>query len=272
MLKSNIHNVPFYRFSGLGSYYRLVHFISTRDGGVSEGEQSSLNIGFLPEDSPDNVLTNRELLLSGLNIPLETVVLGEQRHTTNIRIVTKEEMGRGAMDKESRLPETDALITAVPGICLVVLAADCVPVLLYDTEKRVIAAIHAGWKGTVGRIVEKVVERMNREFNCEAKDIRAGIGPAIGPCCYEVGKDVAMAVQNGIGDLGEFLEKVNESGKYIFNLWEANRQQLIHAGLHSGRIEMAGMCTCCHHDEFFSYRASRGNTGRFAAGIMIREK
>lgn len=272
MLKINIHNVPFYRFSGLGSYYRLAHFVSTRVGGVSEGGQFALNMGFMPADTTTNVLTNRDLLLKELNIPLTSVVLGEQKHTTNIAVVTAEDMGRGAMDRESRLPATDALITAVPGVCLMVLAADCVPILLYDTEKRVIAAVHAGWKGTVGRIVEKVVERMRQEFGCEPKDIRAGIGPSIGPCCYEVGEDVAEVALENIGDLESCVKKNEETGKYILDLWEANRLQLIHVGLYSGKIEMARMCTCCHGDEFFSHRASKGDTGRFAAGIMVREK
>ena len=142
-----------------------------------------MNMGFMVADAPGNVLANRRLLLSEMDIPLESVVFGEQRHTTNVAVVGKGEAGRGAKEKSSRLPETDALITAVPGICLVVWAADCVPILLYDTECHVVAAVHAGWRGTVGQIVRKVVERMVGEFGCRPRDIRAGIGPAIGPCC-----------------------------------------------------------------------------------------
>lgn len=270
MLKTVIHNVPFYRFSGLGSYYRIEHFISTRKGGVSGGGQASLNMGFMEADAPGNVLANRRLLLSEMDIPLESVVFGEQRHTTNVAVVGKEEAGRGAKEKSSRLPETDALITAVPGICLVVLAADCVPILLYDTECHVVAAVHAGWRGTVGQIARKVVERMVGEFGCRPRDIRAGIGPAIGPCCYEVGKEVWEKVRTVSEDLAGVVTSGRGKGKYFLDLWEANRRQLLDVGLYSGQIEVAGVCTACHHDEFYSYRASGGDTGRFAVGIMLR--
>ena len=270
MLKTSVHRVPFYRFSGLGSYYWIVHFVSTREGGVSGGGQASLNMGFMPADASENVVANRVSLLSELGIPLDSVVSGEQRHTTNVAVVGEEHAGRGARERESRLPETDALITAVPGVCLMVLAADCVPVLLYDTERYVVAAVHAGWRGTVGQIVRNVVERMNETYGCRPQDLRAGIGPAIGPCCYEVDEEVVELARSGLGDMDGLVEKGLGKGKYFLNLWEANRRQLVRAGVYSGRIEVAAMCTACHHDEFFSHRADKGDTGRFAAGIMLR--
>lgn len=270
MLKIVIHGVPFYRFPGLENYRRVEHFVSTRKGGVSGGRQFSLNMGFMVEDAPCNVVANRTLLLSGMGISLDSVVLGEQRHTTNIAVVRKEDAGRGAREKSTRLPQTDALITACQGICLVVLAADCVPILLYDTENHVVAAIHAGWRGTVGQIARKVIEKMGEVFACRPKNIWAGIGPSIGPCCYEVGENVVEKVRDNLGNLTGLVKEGRAFGKYFLNLWEANRRQLLEAGVCSGQIEVAGLCTGCHHDEFFSYRADDGNTGRFAAGIMLR--
>ena len=137
-----------------------------------------------------------------------------------------------------------------------VLAADCVPVLMYDSRMRVIAAVHAGWRGTVGRIAAQTVERMQDEFGCDPRDVIVGIGPSIGPCCFEVGEEVVEAAREGLGN-------------YQLNLWEANRRQLRQVGVEDARIEVAGICTVCHHDQFFSYRGDRGNTGRFGAGIML---
>ena len=150
-----------------------------------------------------------------------------------------------------------------------VLAADCVPVLMYDPRVRVIAAVHAGWRGTVGRITAKTVERMREEFGCEPRDVIVGIGPSIGPCCFEVGEEVVEAAREGLGDLTGLIEPGKQAGKYLLNLWEANRRQLRQVGVEDIRIEVAGICTVCHHDRFFSYRGDRGNTGRFGAGIML---
>ena len=150
-----------------------------------------------------------------------------------------------------------------------VLAADCVPVLMYDPRMRVIAAVHAGWRGTVGRIAAKTVERMREKFGCDPRDMLVGIGPSIGPCCFEVGEEVVEAALEGLGDLKGLVETGKHPGKYQLNLWEANCRQLRQVGVEDARIEVAGICTVCHHDQFFSYRGDRGNTGRFGAGIML---
>ena len=150
-----------------------------------------------------------------------------------------------------------------------VLAAACVPVLMYDSRMRVIAAVHAGWRGTVGRIAAQTVERMQDEFGCDPRDVIVGIGPSIGPCCFEVGEEVVEAAREGLGNLEGLVKTGKQPGKYQLNLWEANRRQLRQVGVEDARIEVAGICTVCHHDQFFSYRGDRGNTGRFGAGIML---
>lgn len=273
MLKRSIHNnIPVYRFTGLGSCSHLVHFISGREGGVSRGGQSSLNIGFTEEDKRENVLKNRQLLLSEVGVDLSTLTTGEQKHTTHVEVVLENSIGCGGRERETRLPETDALITALPEVCLMVLAADCVPILLYDTERHVIAAIHAGWRGTVGKITSRVVARMEKEFGCNPKDIRAGIGPSIGKCCFEVGEEVVEIVRKNLNRWEDLVESGENHGKYNFDLWEANRRELTEAGLCSGYIEVARICTVCNRDRFFSYRGDRGDTGRFGAGIMMKKK
>ena len=248
MIRVERDKVAFYQFLELRDFPGLIHFVSGREGGVSVGGQSALNLGFMDEDRDDRVLTNRILLAEAVGCGVDDFIFGEQKHTTHVEVVTRAQRGRGGREKATRLPSTDALITRETGVCLMVLAADCVPVLMYDPRMRVIAAVHAGWRGTVGRIAAKTEERMREEFGCDPRDMIVGIGPSIGPCCFEVGEEVV---------------------EYQLNLWEANRRQLRQVGVEDARIEVAGICTVCHHDQFFSYRGDRGNTGRFGAGIML---
>lgn len=269
MIRVNDDQVPFYQFAGWKDYSEIVHFVSGREGGVSVGGQATLNLGFLEEDFTDVVLTNRALLAEVVGTDVRSWTLGEQKHTTHIEIVDEWQRGKGGREKSTRLPATDALITRIPGICLMVLAADCVPVLLYDPVERVVAAVHAGWRGTVGRIAAKTVLRMQSVFHCDPINIVAGIGPSIGKCCFEVGKEVIIAAEEGLGDIRGLVEG-GPADKYQFDLWEANRRQLEQVGVPTARIEVAGICTVCHSDQFFSYRGDKGNTGRFGAGIMIK--
>jgi conserved hypothetical protein, YfiH family len=271
MIRVERENVTFYRFPGLSRFPELNHFVSGREGGVSTEGRFSLNLGFMDEDSTGNVRVNRELLANAVGCSLDAFTLGEQKHTTHIEVVDTTKRGMGGKEKESRLPATDGLITREPGICLMVLAADCVPVLLYDPVERVIAAVHAGWRGTVGRIATRAVQRMGEEFHCQPENVVVGIGPSIGPCCFEVGEEVIEAAREGLGDIRGLVTNSGNPGKYYFNLWEANRRQLEQAGVLPARIEIAGVCTVCHHDRFFSYRGDHGDTGRFGAGIMLKE-
>lgn len=270
MIRVERERVAYYQFLGLKDFPGLLHFVSGREGGVSVGGQAALNLGFMDEDREDFVLTNRVLLAGVVGCEVDAFTFGEQKHTTHVEVVSAEQRGAGAREKVTRLPATDALITRESGICLTVLAADCVPVLLYDPRERVIAAVHAGWRGTVGRIVAGTVERMRDEFGCDPRNVFVGIGPSIGPCCFEVGEEVVEAAREGLGDLQGLVVNGERAGKYLLNLWEANRRQLEEIGVRASNIETAAVCTVCHHDRFFSYRGDRGNTGRFGAGIMLK--
>lgn len=254
---------PYYTFENLSGFPELLHFVSA-GGSVEE-----LNVGYGLEQSDLSITRNRMRLASALGFFPEQFVVGEQVHSSRITIVTEEYRGRGALDNNSRLPLTDALITDCKDVCLMTLTADCVPVLLYDPQRGVIGAVHAGWKGTVGAIVAATVGQMTTVFGCDPLNILAGIGPSIGKCCFEVGREVVEEFQQ----IGEGDDRVvlagRAAGKNYIDLWEVNRRQLLQAGLIAAHIEMAGMCTSCEHDRFFSYRFEKGHTGRLGSGLIM---
>lgn len=262
MIKIDNGTFPFYQFEIFADCVDLKHF-------VSSGEKS---IGFVDEKVRDTIQRHRQELAEVVGFNIDCLVTGQQVHSAHIGVVTLKDKGRGAMDKESRLPETDALVTDEEGICLMVLSADCVPIILYDPMRRVIAAIHAGWRGTVARIVMETVQMMQVRFQCSPANILAGIGPSIGKCCFEVGAEVAQVFDSIFPLTENIIYESKKSGKYFIDLWEANRRQLLDAGVRYEHIEVAGMCTVCHPDHFFSYRRDSERAGRFGAGIMLGKR
>ena len=177
--------------------------------------------------------------------------------------------GYGAADLNTAVEATDAMITDVPRLCLTVLAADCVLVLFFDPQKRVVAAVHAGWRGTVKLAAQKTAETLKQEFNCKPTNILVGIGPSIGPCHYEVGPEVITQVEDTFGGTAGYINGETPDGKGYFDLWKANKQQVMEAGVPAQNIEVAQICTYCNTHLFFSERHQRGKTGRFGAGIML---
>lgn len=243
----------------------LGHAFTTRLGGVSEGPFATLNLGYMVGDDPDRVWANRKLLAATLGYDPAKTVSGKQVHGTNIALVTPREAGAGASSQETALEATDGLVTNVPGIALLAFFADCVPVLLADTQNRVVSVLHAGWRGTAARIGERALAVMAAAFGSSPSCCLAAIGPAIGPCCYEVDESVAALFLS-------WGEKVvwRQGEKWRVDLWEANRQVLIGAGVPPARITVVRVCTACHRELFFSYRRDRGKTGRMAAVIFRR--
>lgn len=252
-------NFPFYKFSNLAACPGVVHFVSS---GIKD-------IGFSEEKEEDVIRKNRKELAAVVGFDGDKWVTAHQIHSTNVAVVTSADAGRGAWDKESRLPDTDALITNEESICLMVLSADCVPVLLYDPVCQVSAAIHAGWRGTVAGIVKETVKIMKKMFGCRPENILAGIGPSIGKCCFEVGEEVAEAFNKEFRGNKKIVYMGRQPGKYQVDLWEANRQELTAIGVLPEHIEIAGMCSVCHSDHFFSYRRDGKKAGRFGAGIVL---
>ncbi len=203
---------------------------------------------------------NRKKLAEILGIPSDRLVFPRQTHTNCVAEIY------GLPEEE--LQETDALVTNRPGICLCVQTADCVPILLFDPKQKVVAAIHAGWRGTVKKIAGESIEKMKTGYHSRAENIFAAVGPSISPDVYEVGDEVVKAVQKNIPNSGKTLHQ-NNSGKFHFNLWEANRQILLECGLIPENIEILAECTFQNKEKYYSARRQGIETGRLVSGIML---
>jgi polyphenol oxidase len=276
----------------------LVHGFSTRAGGFSRAYgKGDLNLGFTKDDSRGAVERNRAVFLKELGAVTRTrrkssksrdsfwpLVTARQIHSDIIRCV----------DSDPEDPLTgDGLITATPGLLLAIQTADCLPVLLVDTKRHAVGVFHAGWRGTVQRIVEKGVGEMHRCFGSRPRDLKAAIGPGIQGCCYAVGEEVRIKFESQFEYGASLFREVKDSDpvrekypllfltarapghsdlpKTIFlDLVEANRQQLLAAGVSKKNIETSALCTNCHPELVFSYRAEKGKTGRMMGVAGIR--
>lgn len=242
---------------------------TTRMGGLSRGRYASMNMSFTNGDLNESVHKNYKILFSALGLDENKAVLSHQTHTDNIRIVTQRDIGKG-ITKPRDYENVDGLITDIPGIALVTQYADCVPLLFFDPQKKVAAASHGGWRGTVAQIAEKTVNTMCSFYNCNPKNILAAIGPSIGRCCYEVDDKVIEKV-NCIDYLNLkdcYIKKAN--GKYNLSLQQTNLQIMLHAGIKRENICISDLCTCCHSEYFHSHRATGGSRGNLAAVIAIK--
>ena len=247
--------------------------VTTRHGGVSTGPYASLNLGGKTGDQPEHVRENRVRMAALAGKESEQLTFARQVHGKHVALVPAGHAG--AFD------DTDALITNAPQTPLVILTADCAAIFFLDPVHNAIGIAHAGWRGTLAGIAADTVRRMNEEFNSWPRDILVGIGPSIGPCCYEVGEEVINAVEDALPDhteevlvdadmasAGSFRASVNE-GRRHFDLWRANELILMETGIPETHIEIARLCTACHADMFYSHRAEKGITGRFGGLIML---
>ncbi len=256
MKRARLNGVVLYRFEDLDGAAGLLHAVLTRIGGVSRGPYATLNLGHGVGDDPAAVEENHRRALGPLGLDPEEVVSPWQVHGATVDIVGPEDLG-------TVRPQTDALVTAAPGVPLLMRFGDCAPVLLFDPARRVVGLAHAGWRGVVVGVVGAAIETMTEGLGCATDDIWAGIGPTIGPCCYEVGRDVAREIASACPSGTEVLRSVN--GRIHADLPAAVEGQLHAAGVE--RIERGALCTSCGVDEFFSHRAEDGRTGRF--GVVI---
>src|SRR5713226_1154669 len=259
----------------------LVHGFSTRNGGDSVLDSKAVfNLGSTEWDSSEAMQANRARLLAALDARAMSLVTLRQRHTDIIHVVRK-------------IPASclrgDALITRLPGLLLAVQTADCVPILLADVRRRVVAAVHAGWRGTLRRIVQKTVGRMRMQFGTRPEDLVAALGPAIGGCCYEVGTEVSHAFHAQFADTGEWFDELRTGDEpdplqwlnmkppghqppprnVRLDLRAANRSQLLEAGVSAGNISVSGLCTRCQPDLFFSYRREGPRSGSLLSVIGL---
>jgi hypothetical protein len=271
----------------------LWHGFSTRRGGLSraygvDGAQGELNLGFTADDDREAVRANRRLLAEAISgDPATALITVRQIHSNRVVLA-------GVADARREQPvKADGLMTAEPGLLVGVQTADCIPILVADRKRRAVAAFHAGWRGTVNRIVESGVGRMRLAFGSRPEDLIAAIGPGIGPCCYAVGDEVLSGFESQFAYAGELFREVCDSdpvrNKYpmLFltqrapghseigpslhlDLVEANRRQLLDAGVKPKSIKVIGGCTSCQPELFFSHRGSQGRAGRMMALIGIR--
>jgi YfiH family protein len=263
--------VPYITFPALSSIPFIRHGFSTRLGGVSEDIFSTMNLGFLGQyqDNPDKVIENYRRISKSMGIDPTTIVMAKQVHKTNIRVVDKEDWGKGIF-RQRDFDEIDGLITNTPNVTLVTTYADCVPIYLVDPVKKAIGLSHSGWRGTVKKIGRETVDEMHKHFNSNPKDLIAVIGPSICQQCFEIGDDVAEEFYyafNLDGD-NDILVRAS-SGKYHGDLWKANQRVLLDAGLMLDNIHICGVCTCCNPELLFSHRKSNGKRGSLAAFLSI---
>jgi YfiH family protein len=253
--------VRFYQFELFSE--GLAHAIFTRQGGVSPDPWAGLNVGGTVGDDPERVSENRRRALAALVRAPKSVYDAWQVHGVDVAIA------EAPRPPETPHPQADIILTDKLGVTLMMRFADCVPVLLHDPVRNVVGIAHAGWMGTVRCTVRAAVEAMQVRFGSKPTDIQAGIGPSIGPDHYQVGSDVVSQVRQTFGpDASGLLAE--RDGSMFFNLWAANRQLLELAGVK--QIEVAGLCTACHTDDWFSHRAERGRTGRFGAIIALSDE
>ncbi len=251
----------YYQFESLRG---VRHGVFTRLGGVSQAPFHALNVGATVGDAPENVRQNRRRIFEEMAVSEDSVRTTWQVHGADVLVVD------GDTPQSWPPLEADGIITQQPGLALMMRFADCVPLLLYDPICQAIGIAHAGWPGTLAGVGPAIVEAMQRAFGCHPANILAGIGPSIGPCCYEVGSEVADGVQRAFDGAAETLLKPGKRERPHFDLWAANALALREAGVE--QIETAGICTSCRADLFFSHRADHGQTGRFGAVVVLADE
>ena len=255
--------LPLLQFSHFKNIDGLVHGVTTRKGGVSKGPFFSLNLGTQTGDDPHRVFCNLNKLLSHLSWDSPSVVIPNQVHGKNVVLITKESWGNDTAPHGLVLSGVDGLTTKEKGVLLMIKVADCIPVFLYDPANPAISLIHAGWRGTASGIIAQGVVAMKESFGTKPKTIKAGIGPGIGACCYEVREDVRETFLKQ--KLDNSAWQMGADKKIFLDLKRAIFLKLISCGLHKENIEVASECTSCNPDLFFSHRRDKGQTGRMAA-------
>ena len=277
--------LPLLTFSTLNAFPDLVHAVSTRHGGTSLPPYDTLNLTWASGDRPEAVEENHLRLCGALDVSRAALVSPRQVHSAMVRRV-------GPNDRGRFIPACDALITSATGVALLLRFADCVPIMLFDPQQKAIGLAHAGWRGTIAGIAQATVAAMMETLGSRPGDLIAAIGPAIGPCCYEIGPEVAAEARAAFGSTTDLLgppsrlveswpgqAEVHPCSAYRslakdigahplhLDLWRANKLQLQLAGVE--QIEVAGICTCCHREQYFSYRAQNGKTGHHGALLCM---
>lgn len=254
----------------MAPYSNIFCFSTTRRGGFSKGNYASFNCTPYTGDDADDVRRNRELLCSSMPCRPVELIIPFQTHGTKVLAVDDTYLQASAGERTQMLQGVDALITREQGCCLCISTADCIPLLLYDRKNRVIAAAHAGWRGTVNNIAGRTLGRMHELYGTQGNDVIACIGPGISLPSFEVGEEVYEAFRANGFAMEYISEWKPETHKHHIDLWAANRMQLAAFGIPHEQIETAGICTYLRHEDFFSARRLGIKSGRILSGILIK--
>lgn len=258
------HGVPYYSFPHMGGWPNLTQAVFGRRGGVSAAPYNSLNLSYAVGDDPASVAENGTRAAAAVGWELDRIVSPRQVHGRHVEVV-----GRGSASPVEVL-EADALVTDEPGVLLLMKFADCVPIVLWDPVHAAVGLVHAGWKGTMLGAPAAALEVMAQRFGSVPSELLAGIGPSIGPCCYQVGPEVVRLA--GEAFPGVELARPSGDGSAYLDLWKANGETLMRAGVPGDNLAVAGLCTRCRHDLFFSHRAAMGGpSGRFGVVAGLRD-
>lgn len=251
----------------------LIHGMNTREGGVSEGVYTSLNLGWGLGDAPEKVRENYHIFAKALGIAPESFTFSDQVHKAEIAVIKKEDCGNGfCFPKKEELKGVDGLITNQTGVALTIFSADCVPLLFYDRKEKVIAAAHSGWRGTVQDIAGKMIQRLKEEFGSKPENIIVGIGPCIGKECFEVGEDVKKEFEKvaKYDILNEIFKELGNE-KYLLDLRTYIYHRLLEFGVLPENIEVSQECTYHQEELFFSHRRNGRNRGSHVCCIYKKE-
>ncbi|MGB4660701.1 MAG: peptidoglycan editing factor PgeF [Mobilitalea sp.] len=264
--------VPYLSFPVLSEIPFIKHGFSTRLGGVSSGIFSSMNLGNNAApviDESNNIEENYKRISTSIGVDFSSLTLTDQVHQTNIRLITKEDCGKG-ISRPRDYEKIDGFITNVPNITLVTKYADCVPLFFVDPKNKTIGLTHSGWRGTVMKIGKITIEAMTDKFGSDPEDIIAVIGPSICASCFEIGEEVADEFKKAFpNNWQNDILVAKEQKKFQCDLWAANRIVLSEAGLKQEHIHCSNVCTACNPDLFFSHRKTMGNRGSLAAFLAL---
>lgn len=265
----NFNNgVPYISYRILDDIPWLKNAVSTRLGGVSKDYLASMNLGFNRGDLDENVIRNHEIFANVIGVNPKNIVTGNQTHTTNVKVVTKDDCGKGIY-RDRNYTDIDGLITNEKGIVLATYYADCVPLLIVDTKNKAIGLSHSGWRGTVGKIGKVTIEKMGEPYGTKTEDIVACIGPSICQKCYEISEEVAVQFKEAFPDNIKEILIDKGNGKYQLDLWECNRINFKEAGVLPENIKVTDICTCHNTDVLFSHRGHNGKRGNIGAFLSI---
>lgn len=260
--------VPVIRYKALDALGCVEHGFSTRLGGVSEGIYKSMNLSYTRGDKKAHVDENFRRFCAAVHMNKNRIVSTDQTHTTNVRVVTEADAGHGILWPKKYF-NVDGQVTNVPGLPLISYHADCVPLFFVDPVKKAIGLTHSGWRGTAGRIGARTVEAMVENYGSEPKDIVGVIGPSICQSCYEVSREVAEVFEKEFR-MSSMLMYAKGNDKYQLNLWEANRQVMLDAGMLPENITITHWCTGCHPELLWSHRKTGNERGSLAAFLCLK--